>query len=105
MPASVWSSTAPSTAPMSPATGVQAEPEPPWSRCGATREPPYAPATSPPSESAVTTRPRRMPPSALTATSASAIQSTMFGFTEAVSRTGWTGRGYNAPSRGRSSAG
>ncbi len=100
MPASVWRSTAPSTAPMSPATGVQAEPAPPWRRCGATREPPYAPATSPASESAVTTSPRRMPPSAVTTTSASAIQSTTFGFTEPVSRTGWTGPGYNAPSPG-----
>ena len=100
MPAAVWRRIAPSTAPMSPARGVYPEPAPPCRRCGATREPAYAPPASPASESAVTTSPRRIPPRAVNATIPSAIQSTTLGFTEPVSRTGGTGPGYNAPSLG-----
>jgi len=85
---------------MRPASGVHAEPDPPWRRWGAIREPAYAPATSPPSESAVTTRPRRIPRSALSTTTASAIQSTTLGFTRRSLADGWDEGGYNAPSPG-----
>ena len=55
------SSEAPTSAPTSPASGVYGEPAPPCSRCGATRAPISAPATSPPNDSAVATSPRRSP--------------------------------------------
>src|SRR5580765_1044854 len=44
-------------------------------KCGATRAPTTAPTTTPASENAVTTRPRRQPVSAVTATTATMIQS------------------------------
>ena len=68
-------STAPSTAPTRPATGVHVEFEPPCSRCGARREPMYAPTASPTSEKALRTRPRLNPPTAAMSTIAIAIQS------------------------------
>ena len=45
-----WSSIAPASAPTRLRNGVHRELDPPLSRCGASRDPAYAPATSPPSE-------------------------------------------------------
>src|SRR5581483_4329723 len=67
--------TAPTTAPASAATGRYGELVPPCSRCGATRAPASAPPTSPASESAVPISPRRKPPAAASTTTAIAIQS------------------------------
>ena len=45
--AAVWTSTPPMTAPTSPASAAHGELAPPCRRCGATREPTYAPAGEP----------------------------------------------------------
>jgi hypothetical protein len=58
--------------------GVHVESDPPGSTCGATREPMYAPTASPTRENALRTRPRRIPPTAVTSTIAIAIQSARF---------------------------
>ena len=73
--ATLCSSAAPTSAPARPASGVYGELAPLCRKCGASREPITAPATSPPSESAVTIRPRLSPASAETTTIASTIQS------------------------------
>ena len=83
IPATACPSSAPTTAPARPATAAQGELEPPRSRCGATREPTYAPAMSPASESAVAISPRRMPATAASATMPSATQSTVVHATRA----------------------
>ena len=84
--ATAWSSIAPTAAPTRPAIGVHGEAAPPCSRCGPTREPAYAPAASPASESALAISPRRSPPSAATATMPSATQSTVVSDTWPVSQ-------------------
>ncbi len=70
-------SEAPMIAPTNAATGVYGESEPLWRTCGARRAPITAPATTPPSDSAVAMNPRRSPPNAHTAMTATAIQSTV----------------------------
>ena len=75
--ASVWRSIAPASAPINPASGVHCELGPRFSSWGTTREPTYAPTTSPPSENALSTSPRRSPLSADKTTTASTIQSTV----------------------------
>ena len=74
--ATVWTTSAPTMAPTSPASGVYGELEPSWRRCGASRAPTTAPAARPASERAVAISPRRSPPNADTAAMPSAIQST-----------------------------
>ena len=62
--ATLCRSAAPTSAPARPASGVYGELAPLCRKCGASRAPIIAPATSPPSESAVAISPRRSPASA-----------------------------------------
>ena len=78
---------------------TQRELEPPLSKEGAMRDPAKAPPASPASESALVTSPLRRPVSAETATTASAIQSTVATPGSLAAPSASAG-GYNAASQG-----
>src|SRR4051794_20979379 len=98
--ATVCRSVAPRIAPTRLESGAHCEAEPPCSRCGASRDPTYAPATRPRSESAPAINPRRQPANAASAITPSAIQSSVVRCTAATLPPAAVGPGYYGASHG-----
>src|SRR4051794_39582993 len=98
--ATVCRSVAPRIAPTRLESGAHCEAEPPCSRCGASRDPAYAPATRPMSESALAINLRRQPANAASAITPSAIQSSVVRCTAATLPPAAVGPGYYGASHG-----